>query len=150
MKNLSCCHRWVSALDFSSVDVFTLLSGSEDHTVMIWDIADEEKGTKEPSKLMSFSATYISSSFDGGYFLSMLFTEKRDTVQVKNKFLLIFNTFSYSECINNVRLHCNRYTKILRNCVKRTYSMQQYLQSAFLTEGFWGLSLQHLEIFGYC
>lgn len=64
------------------MDVCTILSGSEDHTVMVWDIQEEEKGTKEPQKNVRFSSTYVSIGFgEGGYFLSGFFTEK-NTVQV--------------------------------------------------------------------
>ncbi len=73
---------WVTCLDFSSIDLCTLLSGSEDHTVCIWDIQEEEKGTKEPQKNVRFSSRYVPIEVgDTGYFLSVFHTEK-NTVQV--------------------------------------------------------------------
>jgi WD40 repeat protein len=85
-------HRWVTALDFSLVDSFTLLSGSEDQTVMVWDIEAEEMGMKEPMKLMQFVSTFVPDSFDGGYFISIFSTEI-NTLQVlisyENKSVLL-------------------------------------------------------------
>jgi WD40 repeat protein len=85
-------YRWVTALDFSLVDSFTLLSGSEDQTVMVWDIEAEEMGMKEPMKLMQFVSKFVADSFDGGYFISIFSTEI-NTLQVlisyENKSVLL-------------------------------------------------------------
>ncbi len=74
--------RWLRCLDFSKVDDWTLLSGSEDHTVMVWDLKEESEGRKVPQKKPSFASVYLDSPNDQGYFLSMFLTDA-NTVQVR-------------------------------------------------------------------
>lgn len=73
---------WVTCLDFSAVDMCTLLSGSEDHCVMVWDIEEEERGTKEPAKHSKFTSGYHLSGPHKGHFISA-FVSDRNTVQVR-------------------------------------------------------------------
>ena len=63
------------------MDDWTLLSGSEDHTVMVWDLKEESEGRKVPQKYPSFSSIFIESPNDQGYFLSAFSTDA-NTVQV--------------------------------------------------------------------
>lgn len=83
-------NSWVTCLDFSSVDVCTLLSGSEDHCVMVWDIEDEERGTKEPAKQPRFTSTFHESGRHKGHFISAFISEK-NTVQVSLNLLPLTN-----------------------------------------------------------
>ena len=71
------CCRSVTTLCFSPVDEFTLLSGSGDKTVKVWDLKDEENEKTEPQKTGIFSSVCIQAK----QFISVCATERR-TIQV--------------------------------------------------------------------
>ena len=71
----------MTCLDFSTVDICTLLSGSEDNCVMVWDIEEEERGTKEPAKHAKFASVFHEAGPYKGHFLSAFISEK-NTIQV--------------------------------------------------------------------
>jgi len=75
--------RLLRCLDFSKVDEWTLLSGSEDQTVMVWDIKEEIAAKKLSQKRPEFDAVFVESPGrrDSGHFLSMCSTDV-STIQV--------------------------------------------------------------------
>ncbi|ODN02648.1 Apoptotic protease-activating factor 1 [Orchesella cincta] len=85
---------WVTCLDFSAVDICTLLSGSEDHCVMVWDIEEEERGTKEPQKHSKFTSSFHESGAHKSHFISAFISE-RNTIQVYRDYKRLFETAQF-------------------------------------------------------
>lgn len=59
------------------MDEWTLLSGSEDQTVMVWDVKDEIAGKRMSQKRPEYDSVFVESlpGRDSGHFLSMFSTD---------------------------------------------------------------------------